>query len=453
MNRRTLLQTMGAVGGAAVLAGCNFDDAEPSPADGTPTEGTPATADSIPYSSEFANVVNVVEAGAETDGKKPIDPVLEREAGNDTLLYFPQGRYLLADTMKLHEFTNFGMVGRGATFTTPPAGMVLMFSIGIPGSASGFLFEGFEFDLRGVEQTPRPLVAKVDDGLTVRDVSATGPTRIFRFDVTSEDGAGLVERLKVTQSPDDFFAVGCLVTPLSKGRMTFRDCHVEGFPNNGLYVSPSRGPVRVLGGTFANNGIANVRVGANSVVRGVTVRGDTTDSRFANMRGIWARKGRNIRIENCDIRYEQVPSSDGALVMAGEGSVRNVDIQINAASVNALLVHTPGSPGRSNSSEPSVSFEGLNIEGSAPNHSAIRISNQDNCLFDGLTVRQTGVDRDGITIFRSRNNVLRNADITVTGRPIVTDESTLERGENVNAVTLKNLDARGSISQNERPPR
>lgn len=441
MNRRNLLKTLGGVGGMATLAACNFGEDDPTETSGDgPSDGKEGTPDGIPHASEYSRVVNVVEAGANPEGEEPIDAVLDREANDDTLLYFPPGSYRLANAWQVNEFSNLGLVGWGATFRPPPEGMEVVFAVGQPGSASDFLFEGFEFDFRGVQQTPRPLIAKVDDGLVVRDVSVTGPSRVFRFDVASENGSGRVERLRLTQSPENFFAVGCLVTPLSEGKLTFEDCHIENFPNNGLYASPSKGPVHVVGGKYVNNGISNVRVGENSLVRDVTVRCDTENDRFSNMRGIWARKGANVRIENCDLQLGNGISSDGAIVMAGRGSVRKTTIEVDADGVNAILVDTNAEDGdRRNSSRDSVTFEDVRITGNAANQTAIRISNRDNCIFRGLRVHQTGQNRNGLSLFRSHDNVVRDASITVSGMPIVIDESTVEKANVLTESTWKPL--------------
>jgi len=79
--------------------------------------------------------------------------------------------------------------------------------------------------------------------------------------------------------------------PAKRGEIRFVDCHVAGFPDNGLYASPAPGVVTVSGGRYANNGIANVRVSDGSEVRGVHVICDEARDGVQNMRGIRLREG------------------------------------------------------------------------------------------------------------------------------------------------------------------
>lgn len=371
-------------------------------------------------------MVDVVEAGATPDGAEPIDPVLEARAGDDTLFYFPPGRYRMTGNWNRDAFSNVGLVGDGATIRPVDEPHDTLFTLGQPNRASGVVIAGLDFDFRDLSHVPRPFIARVDDGLTVRDVSVTGPSRAVRVDVHDPDGTGRVERLSLTECPDDVFAVGCLVTDETRGEVTFEDCTIRGFPNNGLYASSARGPVNVLGGTYANNGIANVRVSGDSVVRGVTVVCDRDDARFPNMRGIWLRHGENALIEDCEVRFRRVSASDGAVVAAGSGTVRNTDVQIDADGVNAVKVAARTKP---EGADEGVAFEDVTITGEAADGSAVRVADRRGCSFDGLGLRQTGPSRDGLRLIRAPETVVSDCDIDVTGEPIRAEDSTVETSD------------------------
>ena len=127
--------------------------------------------------------------------------------------------------------------------------------------------------------------------------------------------------------------VGILVGPANRGSLRFEDCHVEGFQGNGLYASPSNGPVEVVGGLYANNGIASVRVSSPATVRDVTVRCDEAPAEFRNMRGIRLRHGDHVLVENCTVEFSDLTYSAGGVVvepMMESATIRNVEVDVSA---------------------------------------------------------------------------------------------------------------------------
>lgn len=124
------------------------------------------------------------------------------------------------------------------------------------------------------------------------------------------------------------------------GTAYFIDCHIESFPNNGLYGSgPGQGngpggAVHVIRGLFRNNNVSNVRVGSDtsSVIGTVSIQdGHAPINRGDNQRGVWVREtGQNMRIEAVDII--QAVGGDGALRIdardgGGSGTIRDVRIK------------------------------------------------------------------------------------------------------------------------------
>ncbi|MFC7177445.1 hypothetical protein [Halosegnis marinus] len=260
LRRRELLATLTAAGGAGALAGCSLFESAPAPTDtpdagtDTPAETTPSDAADtaeIPYADEYGTVVDLARAGADTTGRESVVPLLDEHAGDDTLLYLPEGTYLVDEPWQLDGFADVAVVGPDAVVVPPSRYAGTLFAVT---DGSGFRFEGVTFDFTAEGTGARPIGALVDDGLVVRDVTVRGSQDVdqdmMRFDVTGEEGTGLVERLRLRDGASfDIPVTGCLVTGDSVGELTFRDCEIVGFPDNGLYASAATGRVRVEGAT------------------------------------------------------------------------------------------------------------------------------------------------------------------------------------------------------------
>jgi hypothetical protein len=432
IDRRALLR-IGAAGLAAAVAGCTDggdeppDDADAGRADG----GDPDPTESIPYADEYETVVDVVaDAGADPDAGQSILPILDREGGDDTLLYFPPGEYLMDEIWEVPAFEHLGLVGENATIVPRLGDFGYLFVLGFSHrSASDLRFEGIDFDFTADDTAPRPLQAQVDDGLTVADVSVSGVGGTARFDVTTPDGEGVVRNLSMPDGGREPNPVGVLVGPANQGLIRFEDCEVSGFPGNGLYASPSNGPIEVHGGRFENNGIASVRVSSPATVRNVTVRCDEAPSGFRNMRGIRLRHGESITVENCRIVMRDLTYTDGGLViepMMESATIRDVEIECFVDDAPAVHMKMP----RHDNAAAELDLENVTISGDAANGSAVLITDRANCHLDGFDVEQSGADRDGIHLVRTTESVLRDSEIDVTGDPLILEQSQLQRRNN-----------------------
>ncbi|WP_255149566.1 hypothetical protein [Halorarius halobius] len=410
----------------------------PSRTDGTTTEtatGTETgTGTPYPYTERFDRVVDVRQRGADPTGNEPINDVLEANRGNDTLFFFPPGTYLMSDPWVVREFSNVGVVGRDATVTIPPGYKNYLFAFGEPDSARGLLFEGVDFDCSARDSGARVLEARIDDGLEVRDVTVRGVQEVdfaaTRFDITSESGRGVVERLRL---PDGGVAhsraVGCYVGDQSYGALEFVDCRMESFPNNGLYASSSKGPLVVRGGYYANNGIASVRVGNGGVVRNVRVRCDAGDNGFENMRGIRLRNGASARVENCTVELIDVTYSDGAIVVEEwleSATVRDTTVRIDTDGIAALRVKPPAPTATTAASRPALTCRGVDIVGSAADNAAVSVNSRNGCLFRDVSIQQSGRRRNGIHLEQSTGNRITNSVIDVPGEAIVLENATID---------------------------
>ncbi|WP_424019982.1 hypothetical protein ACOZ4N_20340 (plasmid) [Halorientalis pallida] len=441
-TRRRLLQAL-AVGTAGALAGCSFLDAgEQTPGRSPPAEVTrdPATgpaAGGVPARlvAEYDRTVNVVEAGADNTGSKPVDDVLRSEIDDDTLLYFPRGEYQFAEPVERPSVSTLGLVGDRALFRPPEGFAQALLVFGVGGTATDLRVQGIDFDVTADRTGARPLYCAVDDGLLVRDVTVQGRQDVdqdsVRFDVTSEEGTGRVESLRLPHGGStEFPNTGIYVGEDSVGELSFVDCEVGGWPDNGLYASSARGPVRVIGGHYANNGIASVRVSGDSVVRNVRVSCDATREGLENMRGIRLRKGGDVLVDNVRVEIRSVTESDGAITMAEwlqSATVRNSRLRTDVDDVPAINAKQPGEEARRATGAASLTVENVRVVGGAGGDAAITVAGRDGCRFDRLCVHQGGRQRNGIRLTNSTGHVLTDSTVDVTGDPLVLDNATARR--------------------------
>lgn len=275
------------------------------------------------YEDQYETVIDVTDVGADNNGNESITPILREHASNDTLLKFPSGRYRMDSQFRLTGFDNFGMVGDDAVLEPASYGdfetddwNYRLFRLGTdekPGT--NLRMEGFTVDQSADRTGVRAIDAAIDDGLIVRDIDingyhdsgAWGPGR---FVITDADGAGLVERFRAPDgaattgnAPGDKLWRGPsgILCNMNKGTITFRNCVLEGFPDNGLYAAHGSGSVRVEGGRYKNNMGANVRLGGDhSYIMDATIVVDQDDNHGIYQRGLRLEKGNLLVAKDVD---------------------------------------------------------------------------------------------------------------------------------------------------------
>ncbi|GAB7011615.1 hypothetical protein [Halorubrum trueperi] len=442
MKRRSFLRrTAIGVGGAVVLAGCGGDPGpgtdDRSDRDGDDGSDGADAPDDPPVPDGFDRVVNVVNRGADPSGEESLVPILEDIDPDGSVVFLPAGTYRMDDTWRVTDFERLALVGRDATIVPSPEQSVQLFSFDGEGSGTELRVEGLDFDYSHEDARGRMLHLKIRDGLLVRNVTAFGTVTerpsLVRVDVTDSDGEGLVDRLRLPDgAAADTGITGCYVGNDSRGDITFRDCRIEGFPDNGLYADPPAGSITVDGGYFANCGISNVRVRGDSTIRDAYVRCDSDHLGFENMRGIRLTDyepqdtPEPAVVENCRVDMLEVSHSDGAIELSGQlarAVVRDTHVRVNADDVPAFNAKEPDSVFEELGILPSVELENVTVEGSAGEGDVIGITGRSECAFSGLDIHQTGPNRDGVTFSDSRDNVIRNARIDVTGDAIVLSDS------------------------------
>ncbi|UPV74355.1 hypothetical protein M0R89_17700 [Halorussus limi] len=456
-TRRAYLRTAGTAAAVSALAGCGQRDRGSTTRESTaatatesttgetanPTETGESTASPTPSElverRGYESVVNVVDAGADPNAEESIRPVLEANAGDDTLLYFPTGRYRL-DEWRATDYRNLGVVGDDAVLV-PPKGVNywLMW-----GGLSDLLFEGFTVDCRPNDVAPVAHVGTAGGKSVVRDVAVRGhrhaPRTAFEIEVTDPEGELTFENVSLPDGSTTGHAM--YVFPQSVGKLTFRNCRLEHW-KEGLYAAYHRGPLRILGGYYANNGIEQVRVGggtSGALVRGVTVRVDNPKQpqHKPNMRGIWAEEGGHVRIEDCDIAITDLTGtySSGGIVVGqqfGEVTVTDTEIRTDvdayAVSVRDPIESMAGQTVPSMDRLPKrtrVTVRDLRVSGSAKTGTAVRAVRRDDCRFERVCI-QHGGSRDGMAFADAEGCAVRNSTIDVGGEAIRTENATVTK--------------------------
>jgi hypothetical protein len=438
-----LLQTLGAAAIGAT-AGCSFFESDDTPTPVGPDPGTPADRAGPPGTRPspgslrdvYSSVVNVVEEGADATGGESVGDVVESAVDDDTLLVFPRGEYRMSEPLDVDSFSKLGLLGDGAVIRPPTGYADYLFGLGSDSDATDLHVEGFEFDFTAPNTGARPIHAAVEDGLFVRDVRVRGQQDVdqdsMRFDVTDPDGTGRVERLRLPDGGStEYSNTGIYVGEQSSGTLSFVDCEVAGFPDNGLYASPATGPVHVVGGHYANNGVASVRVSTGGRVRNVRVTCDSTREGLENMRGIRLRKGRDVLVEDCRIDMRAVTESDGAITMAEwlqDATIRNTTIRTDADRVPAVLAKPPNDEAAAGVTDTdSVTLQNIRASGTAADEATVSISDRDRCLLDRVCIHQRGANRHGIQLADASGVVLRDTVVDVTGDPLLLENATTRR--------------------------
>ncbi len=374
-------------------------------------------------SREYGDVVDIVEAGADDTGVEPIDDVFSADVGDDTLIEFPDGRYKI-NSIILYGLSDFGMVGTGDAVLVP--GEEYDPRLWIAGTNNrNVRIENFTID--ATEDGVGPTV-DVDayDGLVVRDVRKRGRHDVdrpaFGFRIIEEDGNGLVENLRC---PDGGDSVGIYTDPA--GTITFRECHLEGFSDNGIYGSLASGPVHVDGGLYRNNNVASIRLSSpGSSVSGATVVVDDPPSGFTNCRGIRISDGPGpVHVADCVIRMERGHGTGGVVCEGSGGSFTVADTAIRVdegytvrsdddRTSYAIYVDPERDEVGSRTIENSV------IKGGGHYLAPIRIARDDNEIRN-VCIEQSGHQRSGVLFLNCHGNVVEDSAITVPGEQIRLD--------------------------------
>jgi hypothetical protein len=433
--------------------------------------------------SEYGTVVDMVDAGADPNGNESVTSVIQDNIGDDTLLKFPDGEYYMDDQVRLTGFNKVGVIGDGATlvpadFHSFGSSRARLFRLGTSDSPGGTVhFGGFHVDQTASNTGIRVISAEVTDELYVKDVFIdgvhdSGTWGPGKFNIVDSNGVGVVDNFRasdgaehVDDTPNDGRwrgATGIILNENHQGEITFTNCVLGGFPDNGLYASSQNGEIHVENGWFENSGTASVRLSSErGSIHNVFAVVDENPDQLAGQHGIRLDHGSQIDISNVTI---ETPSQNGEALRimegvdstsitntriaaegqsaavridenAGEVDVENSEVEINDGSYAFRILGDDA--GAVTLQDVSITGEG----GGSPIQEAIFVE-RNNCEFRGLSVQQTGGDgRRGIE-FRGQGYVIADSDFETTNYPITIHNASDVRVENTHA---RATDGSGSI--------
>ncbi|MFC6955371.1 right-handed parallel beta-helix repeat-containing protein [Halorubellus litoreus] len=368
---------------------------------------------------------DIVEEGADPTGEEPIDAVFAELEHDDAVIEFPSGTYKVQG-LNLYSRENFTMRGIGDVTLVPSADHDENWIAGW--SMRNFTFENFTLDHTATGVAPT-LSFGCYDGLHIKDITKVGyhdtDHTAFGAWVLDSDGTGLVENLTMADGSKPVNPVG--VYSGSKGTLTFRNCHIEGFGNNGLYASTGTGPIHVEGGLFKNNDRTQVRLGSpGSSVTGATIVVDDPEQEGQNQRGIRISDNPGpVTIDDCDITL-RAGSGFGGIVGAFDGgsfTVTNTRIYVDEdyhshwddQTAPAIYVDEVGDVEQSGGGGERY-FENVSITGGGHGeYPAVLVRRSDN-TFENCCVQMAGSEKTGFGSFGGvSNNVVRNSNVNVPG--------------------------------------
>ena len=487
LDRRDFLKGAGVVGGAAgaiglVWYGTREDDGPPEPEppereppeppeieppeedppeeppdeeppDEEPPEEPPE--EEIPYADEFDTVVRAVDAGADPDGQEPVNALFREHSGSNTLFAFDSGTYRFEPFRVSNRSVGLVGIGDENPKFVPTEG-------GCRGGNPYYFFEkvndlvldSIDFDFRDSD-AGGPIHLFLTGESTIKDVSCRGTCGnqlgIARIEVHDPEGSAHVENLEASNVEGDNSLTGVYVSSEHAGELTFEECHLGDFSDNGLYASSPGGPngrdgpVHVVGGTYRNNNIANVRLGSTgSTAERVSILVDKETHGWGqlNSRGIRLRNRGSQVIRDCDITFaEEAAYSFGAIVFHsanGGGTVENTQIQIDRNEIPAIKTFPPAE----DPDEPPV-VENVTITGNANGGVIADIEGRDGTVFRNCTIEQTGSKRDGLRFRNAQDCRIVDCTIESGGDPVILSNAsaTLEN------TTLSTPDGERTISE------
>lgn len=321
--------------------------------------------------SNYSNVVDIVEAGADNTGKESILSTLNRVGNDNTLVRFPAGEYLIDGQFRIANYSQFGMVGEDATIRVASTNGYT-FKLGTHQYPVGDLaVEGFTIDISGTNTGGRMFELQAADSLYAGDItfegkhdtSSKGP---MLAGMQTNGGEGLVENVDLSDGGEEVSGgrggTGLLVSHYHQGTITLRNITVGPFPDNGIYCSngdsSANGSVHVEGGRFVNTNVAGVRLaGDGSSINGATFVYDQNISGFGGQRPIRLDDGANLEVGNVNIEMS-IDQTEAIRVMSGvdSASISNVDMDLTSGVRDGISVTGGAGP---------VETSGLSVSGNS----------------------------------------------------------------------------------------
>ena len=395
-TRRRAFLTAGASAGVTALAGCllptsasggSVPPAGPTNNSTNATSGNFRAIDPQQWRGEFPNVVNMAKAGADPTGEEDVSPVIQREIGSDTLLYFPPGRYKMNSQVRRVGLRNLGIIGQNATLVHGKVdaikgfdvtagefhGPAQHFKIGIPADPhrGKFVFGGFTLDWRGEHQGIQVLNHHTAGTSEIRSLRQVGMHSLgcqgpLRVNPATEEAQARVNNVdfrfggltyqKTINTRDTYdngpnsgrswATSGITMHPRTQGYLRVENSLFGGWPDNGIYVKgghpgEGNGTVDVVNCVAANSQASNIRIGGDgSRIHNCVVVTDHSfgDEFYSEQRPIRLDDG-TCTVSNTKIVQAKPTGWSLTIQHAVEKAVvKNVEVTIKETPMTALVV-------------------------------------------------------------------------------------------------------------------
>ncbi len=471
IDRRQFLKAAGIAGGTAGALGVIWygtredeptevppedddppDDDEPPevpPDDDEPPSEDPPDIDDDEYVEQFGTVIDVVEEGAASDGSEPVNFLFQEYSDDDTLFVFEPGTYRV-DPIEFSNRSHFGIIANGderATFIPNDEGC----RGGNPyyhfNDVDSLVMDGIDLDFREVD-SGGPMHMFLHGDSIFRNISYHGSCSnqlgVARIEVSDPDGTALVENFEARNTDENHTLTGVYVSDGHAGELTFQNCAMDEFSDNGIYASAPGGPngsdgvVHVIGGTFRNNNISNVRLGSTgATAENVTVIVDDQTPGWGqlNSRGIRLRNREEQIIRDCDITFgpEAADSFGGIVFHQANGGARIIDtsIQVDRDNIPAIKAFAP-----EHEPETAPVFENVTVTGDSGAGAVAEIAGRNGTTFQSCSIEQNGSNRQGFFFEDCQNCHFEDCHIEVGERPIHLNSSSVTL-ENTQVVTQR----------------
>ncbi|WP_254663145.1 hypothetical protein [Haladaptatus sp. W1] len=301
-------------------------------------------------------VINVADADPGVlDGSKPLNEVLSSHAGARTKFVLPEGRHRLDGSFVHIDCEAIAVVGDPhATLVVSDPDQQYCLDVGgdwgvsPDASATTVEIRNLTFDMTSDGVGAQAVSARASEDLKIEGVTVEGecasagkkalgaiyaavthPEGAGTVSVSLRDGCAFAPESYPDQSPAESqtsHPIGVNVSDDHRGELTFRDCRVEGWVNNGGYLAGGEGPCLVEGGLWKNNGNANLRLGGGDEARDVRI--EVNETSYTGC-GLWLQEGDcrvsggELRLPNCD--------NDGLRVSSRSARVRGLKIDCTSS--------------------------------------------------------------------------------------------------------------------------
>ncbi|WP_227354409.1 hypothetical protein [Haladaptatus salinisoli] len=323
------------------------------------------------------NVVDVAEIDpAVASGEKPLNRVFDAYAGARTKFVLAPGRYRLDGRFEHNDCEAIAVVGDPhATLVVTDPDQQYCLDVGggwgatPESSADSVEIRNLTFDMTADGVGAQAVSARAARSLRIEDVVVEGECAsagkkalgAIYAAVTHPEGSGVVSvslpdgcEFRPDAYPDQSpvesqtsHPIGISVTDDHRGELTFRDCRVEGWVNNGGYLAGGEGPCVVEGGRWKDNGNANLRLGDGDVARDVRIEAGETAYTGC---GLWLQEG-DVRVAGGELSLPNC-DNDGLRVSSRSARVRDLTIDCDS-SARAIKV---------NDGPETVLLEGVELE-------------------------------------------------------------------------------------------